>query len=131
METDAQRQGRLAEAVAANRAGSVTPHVVVVLPAFSLAESLLAHYATRLGAYEHRYLLATLMIPRIPGCELVFVTCQAPEPEVLDYYDRLGSPGRPGACWSGCTSWRSTTTHRARCRPSSWTVLISSTGWAA
>ena len=96
METDAQRQGRLAEAVAANRAGSVTPHVVVVLPAFSLAESLLAHYATRLGAYEHRYLLATLMIPRIPGCELVFVTCQAPEPEVLDYYDRLGSPGRPG-----------------------------------
>ncbi|KRF24206.1 peptide ligase PGM1-related protein [Phycicoccus sp. Soil803] len=95
MESDTQRQGRLAEAVAANRAGSATPHVVVVLPAFSLAESLLAHYATRLGAYEHRYLLATLMIPRIPGCELVFVTCQAPEPEVLDYYDRLGSPGHP------------------------------------
>lgn len=96
MQSDTQRQDRLSEAVAANRSGSVTPHVVVVLPAFSLAESLLAHYATRLGAYEHRYLLATLMIPRIPGCELVFVTCQEPEPEVLAYYDRLGSPGRPG-----------------------------------
>jgi hypothetical protein len=93
---DTERQDRLSEAVAANRAGSTTPHVVVVLPAFSLSESLLAHYATRLGAYEHRYLLAALMLPRIPGCELVFVTCQAPEPEVLDYYDRLASPNRPG-----------------------------------
>lgn len=96
METDAQRQSRLADAVRANRAGSTTPHVVVVLPAFSLADSLLEHYASRLGAYEHRYLLSSLMLPRIPGCRLVFVTCQSPEPEVLDYYDRLASPGRPG-----------------------------------
>lgn len=96
MTGDAERQARLAEAMAANLAGSTIPHVVVILPAFSLADSLLAHYATRLGAYEHRYLLTTLMIPRIPGCELVFVTCQAPEREVLEYYDRLGSPDRPG-----------------------------------
>lgn len=93
---DAERQGRLADAVRANRTGSTTPHVVVALPAFSLGDSLLAHYASRLGAYEHRYLLSTLMLPRIPGCELVFVTCQTPEPEVLDYYDRLGSPDDPG-----------------------------------
>ena len=96
MLADTERQAGLAEAVRANRAGSTTPHVVVVLPAFSLADSLLAHYATRLGAYEHRYLLSALMLPRIPGCQLVFVTCQTPEPEVLDYYDRLASPGRPG-----------------------------------
>ncbi|WP_457252445.1 peptide ligase PGM1-related protein [Pedococcus sp. P5_B7] len=93
---DSERQAGLADAVRANGAGSTTPHVVVVLPAFSLADSLLAHYATRLGAYEHRYLLSALMLPRIPGCQLVFVTCQTPEPEVLDYYDRLASPGRRG-----------------------------------
>jgi hypothetical protein len=94
---DSERQAGLDAAVRANRPGSTTPHVVVVLPAFSLADSLLAHYASRLGAYEHRYLLATLMLPRIPGCELVFVTCAMPEPEVLEYYDRLASPDRPGA----------------------------------
>lgn len=93
---EAERQSGLADAVRANRVGSTTPHVVVVLPAFSLADSLLSHYATRLGAYEHRYLLSALMLPRIPGCDLVFVTCQAPEPEVLEYYDRLGSPDRQG-----------------------------------
>ena len=93
---DAERQAGLADAVRANRVGSTTPHVVVVLPAFSLADSLLSHFATRLGAYEHRYLLSALMLPRIPGCRLVFVTCQTPEPEVLDYYDRLASPGRRG-----------------------------------
>ena len=93
---DAERQAGLDDAVRANGVGSRTPHVVVVLPAFSLADSLLSHYATRLGAYEHRYLLSALMLPRIPGCQLVFVTCQAPEPEVLEYYDRLASPHRPG-----------------------------------
>ncbi|GAA2169332.1 peptide ligase PGM1-related protein [Pedococcus bigeumensis] len=96
MVIDAERQAGLADAVRVNHVGSTTPHVVVILPSFSLADSLLAHYATRIGAYEHRYLLGTLMLPRVPGCQIVFVTCQTPEPEVLDYYDRLASPARPG-----------------------------------
>ena len=89
-------QARLPMSGRANRVGSTTPHVVVVMPAFSLGEASSRHYATRLGAMEHRYLLAALMLPRIPGCEIVFVTCETPEPEVLEYYDRLASPGRRG-----------------------------------
>lgn len=77
---------RLGEALAANTAGSTVPHVLVALPSLSVGESLLSHYADRIPALEHRYLLAQLMLPRIENCELVFLTCQAPSKEVLDYY---------------------------------------------
>jgi len=78
-------QKRLPDAWAANTTGSTTPHVVIALPSFSLGETILSHYAPRIPALEHRYLLSCLMLPRIPGCELVFVSCASPAPEVLDY----------------------------------------------
>jgi hypothetical protein len=90
-------QARLPDVWDLNLPGSSVPHVSVIMPAFAMSESLLSHYATRLGAMEHRYLLAALMIPRIPGAEIVFIGCQEPGPEVLAYYDRLACPGRPGA----------------------------------
>jgi hypothetical protein len=83
---------QLRVALEANRPDSVTPHVVVSLPSFSFGESLLSHYASRLPALEHRYLLSMFMLPRITSCELVFVCCQAPEQEVLDYYMSLVDP---------------------------------------
>ncbi len=82
---DVARAG-LDRALLANRPGSSTPHTVVVLPSYSLGDSLLAHYAPRLPALEHRYLHTLLMLPRIPTCEVIFVTCLAPGAEVLDYY---------------------------------------------
>ena len=72
-----------------NRPGSTADHVVVVLPSYSLGETLLSHYATRIPALEHRYLVTSLMLHRIEGCELVFLTCQAPGRGVLDYYASL------------------------------------------
>jgi hypothetical protein len=90
-------QKRLPDVWRLNHHDSTTAHVIVVVPAFSLGETILSHYATRLGAMEHRYLLATTMLGRIPGCEVVFVTCEEPDREVLAYYDRLASPGRPGS----------------------------------
>jgi hypothetical protein len=93
----ADLQARLPEVWALNVPGSTVPHVSVVMPAFAMGEALLSHYATRLGAMEHRYLLATLMIPRIPGVEVVFISCEEPGREVLEYYARLASPARPEA----------------------------------
>lgn len=80
-----------------NRPGSSVEHVVVVLPSFSIGESLLSHYATRIPALEHRYLLTSLMLHRIESCELVFLTCQAPDSRVLDYYASLLPPDRRGS----------------------------------
>jgi hypothetical protein len=77
---------RLSEAWSANVAGSTTDHVIVVLPSFSVSETLAAHYATRLPALEHRFLLASLMLHRMPFCEMVFLTCEPPAQVVLDYY---------------------------------------------
>ncbi|MEP6599509.1 MAG: peptide ligase PGM1-related protein [Actinomycetota bacterium] len=82
----AQLQSQLAAALASNTPGSSVPHVLVALPSLSVGESLLSHYAERIPALEHRYLLSHLMLPRIESCEIVFVSCQAASREVLDYY---------------------------------------------
>ncbi|MGH9003190.1 MAG: hypothetical protein ACRDYV_08685, partial [Acidimicrobiia bacterium] len=79
-------QQRLGPAWAANRVGSEVPHVMVVLPSYSVAETLLEHYGERIAPLEHRYLVACLCLPRYPNCEMVFVTCQDPGPEVFDHY---------------------------------------------
>ncbi|HSV37518.1 MAG TPA: peptide ligase PGM1-related protein [Nocardioidaceae bacterium] len=89
MDEFALLQQRLPEAWAANATGSTTPHVVIALPSFSLGETIMSHYAPRIPALEHRYLLSCLMLPRIPGCDLIFVSCASPAPEVLDYYAGL------------------------------------------
>jgi hypothetical protein len=74
-----------------NRPGG-PPHVLVVLPSFGLGESILSHYATRIPALEHRYLLASLMLPRYERCEMVFVCSESPSPDILEYYADL-APG--------------------------------------
>jgi hypothetical protein len=85
----ASLQRWLAPARGLNVAGSRQPHVVVMLPSFNLAPRLLAHYSARIPALEHRYLLDVLMLSRVPGAEAVFITSQAPAPEVLEYYFAL------------------------------------------
>lgn len=88
----ADSRAALARALAANQPGSHEPHCVVILPSYSLGSSLLAHYADRLAGLEHRHLLSLLMLPRVPGCEVVFVTSLRPSREVLDYYLWLVPP---------------------------------------
>jgi hypothetical protein len=82
----------LARALSANQPGSRTPHTMVVLPSYSVGDSLLAHYGHRIPALEHRHLLSLLLLPRVPACEILFVTSLAPPPEVLDYYLSLVPP---------------------------------------
>jgi len=82
-------QDRLATAWQANHPDSMTEHVVVALPSFSLGESTLAHYASRIPALEHRYLNAVFLLDAIPKSEFVFLSTTAPEPEILDYYFSL------------------------------------------
>jgi hypothetical protein len=91
-------QQRLGAALDANRPGSGIPHVLISVPSFSLAESLLAHYADRIPALEHRYLLALPVLERIPECEMVYVCSVAPSPAVLDYLFSLLSPGVRADC---------------------------------
>jgi hypothetical protein len=85
-EAFAQLQQRLGPALAANRAGSTMPHVLIAMPSYSVSESLLSHYGNRMASLEHRYLTAIVLPSRIPACEIVYVSTKAPEPEVLDYY---------------------------------------------
>lgn len=89
MDEFAGLQERLGSALAANRPGSGVEHVVVALPSYSVGESLLSHYAERIPALEHRYLMAQLLLNRIESCDFVFLCCEAPGDEVLDYYRTL------------------------------------------
>ena len=82
-------QSRLPAALAANEPGSEIDHVVVAMASYSVGESLLSHYAERLAALEHRYLLVQLMPNRIPGCEVLFVCSELPTADVVDYYGTL------------------------------------------
>ncbi len=66
-----------------------TDHVLVVLPSISLVGTVQTHYAARIPALEHRYLLNMLMLPHAPRCEMVFVCSREPASEVLDYYTNL------------------------------------------
>ena len=85
-------QTALGAVVRANVPGSTEPHVCVALPSFSVGESLLSHYADRIPALEHRYLLASLMLHRIDACQLVFVCSVAPPSEVVDYDVSFAAP---------------------------------------
>ena len=89
-------QGRLGPALELSQPGRDDEHVMVALPSFSLGESLLSHYGDRIPALEHRYLLAMLVLNRV-ACDLVLVVCQAPTPEVVDYYLSLIRPERRAA----------------------------------
>jgi hypothetical protein len=82
-------QAGLGTALSLNSPASTTEHVLVVLPSYSLAESLLAHYADRIPALEHRYLVGIGVLGRVDSCVMVFVTSREPGTEVLDYYFSL------------------------------------------
>ena len=82
-------QARLGPGLEANTPGSAQPHVCIVLPSFSVGESLLSHYANRIPALEHRYLLSTLMLHRIESCEIVFLCSVAPTRDMIEYYASL------------------------------------------
>jgi hypothetical protein len=68
------------------------PHVVVALPSFSVGETLLSHYADRIPALEHRYLVALFLLNRLPGARLVFVASQRPSDAVIDDYFAMMNP---------------------------------------
>jgi len=82
-------QLRLGPALAANRAGSGIDHVLVILPSYSVSESILSHYGERIPSLEHRYLNALLIAGRIESCEIVFISTRRPDPAVVDYYISL------------------------------------------
>jgi hypothetical protein len=87
-----EEQPGVAAAIAAHRPGSRVPHTVVFLPSYSVAESLLEHYAPRLLALEHRHLLHLFGLATVPGARMVFVTSAKPSWQVLDYYLSLLAP---------------------------------------
>ena len=84
-------QARLGAAHAANTADSTTPHTVVVLPSFSVGESLLSHYADRLPALEHRFLVCVLML-RMPAVRIAYVCSAMPSDDIVDHYFSLLPP---------------------------------------
>jgi PGM1 C-terminal domain len=85
-------QRRLVSAWRLSRPPGGTEHVRVVLPSYSLGASALRHYAHRLPALEHRFLVEILQLARVEACTLVYVFSQAPGAEVIDYYLSLLPP---------------------------------------
>ena len=85
-------QRRLVSAWRVSRPPGGTEHVRVVLPSYNLGASALEHYAHRLPALEHRFLVEILQLARVEACTLVFVFCQAPGAEVIEYYLSLLPP---------------------------------------
>jgi hypothetical protein len=87
-------QRLLPVALRANQPGSGVDHVLIALPSYSVGESLLSHYADRIPALEHRYLVCLTLLERIERCHLVFVASRHPGTDVIDYYaSLLGSRG--------------------------------------
>jgi hypothetical protein len=84
-----QLQSKLGPALAVNRQGSTTDHVLVVLPSYSVSESILSHYRDRVFSLEHRYLNGLLVSARIPACEVIYVSSRSPAPEILAYYTSI------------------------------------------
>jgi len=81
-----QLQRRLGEVLALNQPGATGEHVLVALPSYSVGESLLSHYADRIPALEHRYLLGLLLLNRIESCHMTFISSAEPGCEVVEYY---------------------------------------------
>jgi len=79
-------QERLGASLAANSPGSDTSHVLLILPSFSVSESILSHYGDRIPSLEHRYLNALLIPDRIPSCEAIYVSTRRPDPAVINGY---------------------------------------------
>jgi hypothetical protein len=88
-------QRRLGEALDANRAESGVDHVLIILPSYSVSESILSHYGNRIASLEHRYLNALLIAGRIRSCEIVFISTRRPDAATLDgYFDLVPADRR-------------------------------------
>ncbi len=94
MEGFEELQARLGDVLSLNKPGVGVEHVLVLLPSFSVGESLLSHYADRIPSLEHRYLIAMLMLWRIEACEMIMLSTTPPGDEILDYYRSLVPPER-------------------------------------
>lgn len=86
-------QQQLGAALEANRSGSSVPHVLIVLPSYSVSESILSHYGDRIPSLEHRYLNALLIAGRIESCEILSISTRLPDATVVEYYFSLMPPG--------------------------------------
>ncbi|MGI9623744.1 MAG: peptide ligase PGM1-related protein [Acidimicrobiales bacterium] len=80
-----QLQQKLGSVYAINTPESTTPHVMVLMSSFSLGETFLSHYRSRLPALEHRFLVGVLML-RMPAARMVYLCSQEPDPAVVDHY---------------------------------------------
>jgi hypothetical protein len=85
-------QATLTDVMALNVPGGREPHVLVLMPSFSLGETTFLHYAELIPALEHRYLTALPLLERVPGCEMVYLCTSDPGAAVLDYHLSLVSP---------------------------------------
>ena len=84
-------QTQISATYALNTPGSSTSHCVVVLPSFSISESLLSHYGSRLPALEHRFLVSLLSL-RMPATRILYVCSAEPASEVVEHYFSLLEP---------------------------------------
>ena len=90
-------QQKLGRVYALNTPDSSTSHVVVLLPSFSVGESLLSHYAGRLPSLEHRFLVGLLTL-RMPATRVVYVCSVEPAADAVEHYlSLLPPPLGPGA----------------------------------
>jgi len=88
-------QRRLGEALDANRADARIDHVLIILPSYSVSESILSHYGNRIASLEHRYLNALLIADRIRSCEILFISTRRPDAATLDgYFDLVPAERR-------------------------------------
>lgn len=83
-------QGDLGAALAANRPGSTTPHMVIAMASHSVNESLLSHYGERVVALEHRFLASGFMVHRLPAASWLYLSSVRPADDVVSYLRRLG-----------------------------------------
>ncbi len=60
------------------------PRVVIVMPSFSMAPALLAHYAERIPALEHRDLYCVLLLAN-PACRVVYLSGQRVPDYLVEY----------------------------------------------
>lgn len=85
-------QRRLAPVWRLSRPPGGTEHVRIILPSYNLGPSALEHYARRVPALEHRFLVHILQLAQVEGCTLLFALSEAPGTEVVDYYLSLLPP---------------------------------------
>ena len=81
-------QESLGSVYALNSAESAASHVMVLMPSFSIGEGLLSHYASRLVALEHRFLVG-VMVLRMPATRLLYICSGEPDASVIDHYFSL------------------------------------------